>query len=194
MKFGITHSSLWEASTLYYRNMVDSNPVFSYLKDSAMLKSPIASSMLYENRQSIMIGSGGIGKTTALLAIWKNGIQTYNPKEAIPVYIPLYNYKNGTIPYIKGVLLEKLKFDESISTVNDAIHALSRLLDTPIESKTDTKPSILLLLDGLNEVSGQIRSLLVEIEELSKIMGVSILLTSRVNIAASSFIPIYLCL
>lgn len=183
---GITHSALWEVSAINCRNTMESNPAFSYLNENPISNENTLAAMK-ENQHNVIIGGGGMGKTTTLLTVWKEGIRSYNPKEPVPVYIPLYHYKSGTIPFIKGALLEKLKLDRATSTVNDALHALKHLLDTPIETQKGPRPSVLLLLDGLNEVNGPVRPLLLEIEELSKQKGVGIILTSRTNNVSASF-------
>jgi hypothetical protein len=124
-----------------------------------------------------VIASGGMGKTTALVLLWRKGISSYNPGFPVPVYIPLYSYKASSTPYIKGCLLERLRFDDKTTTVEDALRQLDCLLDTAIKGR----PSVLLLLDGLNEVTGDDRLLLLEINELMKKAGVQVILTSRVQ-------------
>lgn len=189
---GITHSALWEASKANFQNYVKKNKRYGYLFDNNDLL-PCNVKLYDESTCSLyeaisflskmdsphvqITASGGMGKTTALMLAWKNAISSYNPYSAVPIYIPLYNYKASSIPYIKGCLLERLKFDDKITTVEDALRELNCLMDTV----TLGKPSVMLLLDGLNEVSGDNRLLLLEINELMKKSGVQIILTSRVE-------------
>lgn len=189
---GITHSALWEASKANFHNYVQKNKQYGYLFDkNAFLPCNVklngdSSYSFYEAINFLskselphvqITAKGGMGKTTALMMFWKNGISSYNPDSAVPVYIPLYNYKASSIPYIKGCLLERLKFDDKTTTVEDALRSLDCLLDTTVSGK----PSVLLLLDGLNEVAGDNRLLLLEIDDLTKKSGVQIIITSRME-------------
>lgn len=185
---GITHSALWEASKANFQNYVQKNKQYGYLFDkSHILPCNVklngdSTSSFYEALKILskselphvqITAAGGMGKTTALMILWKNGISSYNPGAAVPVYIPLYNYRASSIPYIKCCLLERLKFDDKTTTVEDAMRSLDNLLDNG-----DGRPSVLLLLDGLNEAAND-RGLLLEISEIMKKTGVQIILTSR---------------
>lgn len=185
---GITHSALWEASKANFQNYVQKNKKYGYLFNKENILPcnvklngdstcsfyeaiKILSKSVFPHVQ--ITAAGGMGKTTALMMLWKNGISSYNPGSAVPVYIPLYNYKAASIPYIKGCLLERLKFDDKTTTVEDAMRSLDNLLDTG-----GGRSSVLFLLDGLNEAACD-KGLLLEISELMKKTGVQIILTSR---------------
>lgn len=188
---GITHSALWEASKAGFQNHVRINKRYGYLfQDSDFLpcrvslddKSYLFNEAIKFLSQSVcphveVTAAGGMGKTSALMRLWEDGISKYNPASCVPVYIPLYSYKTSSIPYIKGCLLERLKFDSRTVTIEDALRLMDSLLDIQFKGG----PSILLLLDGLNEVSGDDRLLLLEIDELMKKSGVQVILTSRVK-------------
>lgn len=187
---GITHSALWEASKANFQNHVRKNIQYDYLFDNSDLlpcnikQTEGGSCSIFEGIKHLSQGcqphvqvtaGGGMGKTTSLMLLWKNGITTYDPWATVPIYIPLYNYRAASIPYIRGCLLERLKFNEKITTVEDALRSLDILLDTAVRNR----PAVLLLLDGLNEVSVDNRLLLIEISELMKKPGVQIILSSR---------------
>lgn len=189
---GITHSALWEASKTNFQKHIRKNRQYEYLfNEDTLLPCNVkltegSSCSIFEGIKALSQGAsphvqitagGGMGKTTSLMLLWKNGITTYNPGAVVPIYIPLYNYRTASIPYIRGCLLERLRFDEKTTTVEDALRALDILLDTAAKDR----PSVLLLLDGLNEVSGDNKLLLVEINELMKKPGVQIILASRVE-------------
>lgn len=193
---GVTHSALWEASRTSYHDLVHKKEQYKYLLDENNLL-PCKMSLNDEKVQTFneaikalfshnswhgqIVANGGMGKTTAFLLLWMAGISSYNPNMPVPVYITLYNYKQGSMPYIKGCLLERLKFDKETATVEDALRALDKLLDTVIRNKKGNLPSVLLLLDGLNEVNGDDRMLLLEIDEMMKKAGVQVLFTSRIE-------------
>ncbi len=187
---GITHSALWEASNANFQKHIRKNRQYEYLfKEDALLPCNVkltedSSCSIFEGIKALSKGAsphvqitagGGMGKTTSLMLLWKDGIKAYDPGASVPLYIPLYNYREASIPYIRGCLLERLRFDEKTTTVEDALRALDILLDTAAKGR----PSVQLLLDGLNEVSGDKKLLLVEINELMKKPGVQIILASR---------------
>jgi Protein kinase domain. len=189
---GITHSSLWESSKVNFQNSIYKNKQYRYLfKDSDLLPCNVKlndneSCPFDEAIKHLSISksphvqikaTGGMGKTTALIQLWKRGISSYNPRSPVPVYIPLYNYKESSIPYIKGCLLERLKYDDKTTTIEDTLRLLNCLLDSAGKDKC----SILLLLDGLNEVNGNNRLLLLEIDDLMKKNGVQIILATRME-------------
>lgn len=184
---GITHAALWEASRSGFRTRIGEDARYKYISTEGELFScnvktengeivPIYEALHQTGNSHIeLTGSGGMGKTTALLMLWKEGTAAYSASRPVPVYVPLYRYKAGVIPFIKGCLLERLKFDESTAKVEDALRALDRLLDTPVCGE----PSVLLLLDGLNETTWDAQGLLSEVDELAAKKGVKIVLTSR---------------
>ena len=59
------------------------------------------------------------------------------------------------------------------------LHALHQLLNQPLKTKSGDIPALLLLLDGVNEIHGDITPLLQEINTLSAMAGVRILAASR---------------
>jgi hypothetical protein len=186
---GITHAALWEAGRARFHEQICGNKQYNYIfSDEELLPGKIrigcgdelpvtcALRRLPEAcPHARLTAGGGMGKTTALLRLWKDGAAAYHADKPVPVYIPLYRYKYGSIPFVKGYLLERLKFDSKTATVEDALHSLDGLLETRVRCG----PSVILLLDGLNEVTEDTRPLLAEIDELAKKKGVQIILTSR---------------
>ena len=76
----------------------------------------------------------------------------------------------------------RLRLKKEENTFDSAMHALHKLLEQPIKTKQGELPTVLLLLDGLNEVRGDIAPLVQEISKLSKMAGVRILAASRTDI------------
>lgn len=193
---GITHSALWEVSRKNFQNFAHTKKKYQFLYDKNKLlpckvslnngeaqkpKEVIKSLSQSNSRHGQIVADGGMGKTTAVLMLWKDSVSSYDVNLPVPIYITLYNYKSGASSFIKSCLLEKLKFNNETTTMEDAVRALDQLLDTEIKKGDSNLPSVLLLLDGLNEITGDSRLLLLEIYELMKKAGTQVLLTSRME-------------
>ena len=167
---GVTRPALWEASASQYKSMVAENPRFSYISGGA-IPSQIAAGDIYGN--TLLTGGGGMGKTTAMLRIWQSGVKRYNPGTRVPLYIKLNDYSAERS--IRVRCLNRLHFTAGTSTVADALKALDNIFNE--------KDSVLLLLDGYNEVAdSQREAMLSEIAELSEREGVRIIVSSRAGV------------
>lgn len=170
---GITRPALWEASASAFKAEIANNALFAHLNDSA-IPSPLTLKDI--TAHTMLTGSGGMGKTTALLRIWRDSAAVYSPLNPAVIYIRLSGYdKPGTI----GLrCLDRLRFTEKTATVADALHALDAVLD----EGTPDAPSMVFLLDGYNEAPPDMRPALnAEILELQKHSGAVIVLASRTD-------------
>lgn len=199
---GITHWALWESGRTNIRKIIRDNPALNYITqddkmypaegttetgEKAVLSAP---DFLYgsgDRRPALLLGSGGIGKTTALLRMAYNQKKEYSRRDPAIAYLSLFGWKNGGSSYIKDKILEKLRFKPETDSMETARHELLRLLSEPVQGGNEERPVLLLLLDGLNEAAGDITPLLDEIRELSALRGVRIAVTSRSEIAGVSF-------
>ena len=192
---GITHWALWESGRANIRRIVRDNPAFSYLRDTDALyplrclrtggksedfSSAFRTISMPEGNHVLLLGSGGIGKTTALLSTAFHHGATYSPTEPAFFYIPLYGWKEGGAHFLKNRILESMLFRPETASMEMARHELLQLLSTPAHTKWGERPRLLLMLDGLNEVGGDQGPLLEEIRELSGLPGVRVCVTSRV--------------
>lgn len=134
----------------------------------------------------LLLGGGGTGKTTALLRVACSQENRYRASSAIMYYISLYDYRDSNPNYICDTLLKSLKFKKNTDSWESARQELLQLLD-----KTSEKN--LLLLDGLNEASGNIEPLIEEINRLSSLACVRIILTSRSDPNVPSFKKLSVC-
>ncbi len=119
-----------------------------------------------KNSGIILLGNEGMGKTITMLRIWQDIIQ--KEKDAIiPIYIPLsaYNQRESKEQqkFISNYIVKNYALAENISDDDPTV-----LLETWIKTKKTgvPKPKILLLLDGLNEISSDITSLLTALNDL----------------------------
>ena len=135
----------------------------------------------------LLLGGGGTGKTTTLLRIACGQDRRYTPASAAVYYISLYGYRDKEQNYICDRLLESLKFKPHTDSMESARRELIQLLDRPAGGRT------LLLLDGLNEASGDTGPLLEEIARFSGLAGVQIILTSRTDPGLAGYRKLTLC-
>lgn len=68
--------------------------------------------------------------------------------------------------------MESLKFKPGTQNIEMARHELLQLLANPMQTRLGERPKLVILLDGLNESSGETKGLLQEISELSQMQGV----------------------
>lgn len=143
----------------------------------------------FENfSNSVLVGAGGMGKTTLALRIWKkllDGWKTDYDTAPLPLYIPLYTYNarcqsdadnarcQSDADYIKHEIYKRYFCSQAETSENADDYALQ------IYSFLKNKPC-LLILDGINESSHAI-SLSREIHELADISSVRVLILSRTD-------------
>ena len=96
-----------------------------------------------EHRNIVITGDGGIGKTVTLFSI---SLDSYKDIDIPALYIPMYE-----LVALNGNLLE---IDEYIEK---KYKKYSGKIDDLATESWDTQPSLLLLLDGLNEVPFSLR-------------------------------------
>lgn len=189
---GVTHWALWENGKRSVEELIKINPSLRYLKDENKLY-PIRLEQEYsislerylnnllspEGKSGIILAQGGMGKTTLLLHTAILQGKRYSAATPAIFYISLNGWDKADTRYIRSQILMRLRFKKEENTFDSAMHALQKLLEQPITTKQGNVPVVLLLLDGLNEVRGDIAPLVREINELSKLAGVRILAASR---------------
>ena len=189
---GVTHWSLWENGKRSVEELIKINPSLRYLKDEKKLY-PIRLEQEYsmsleryldkilspEGKSGMILAQGGMGKTTLLLHTAMLQGKRYSAATPAVFYISLNGWEKADTKYIRSQILMRLRFKKEENTFDSAMHALHKLLEQPMKTKQGNVPTVLLLLDGLNEVRGDIAPLVQEINELGKMAGVRILATSR---------------
>lgn len=182
---GISHSALWESSFAAYKRKKEVGE--RYLTQPARMKEgdreiSLSQDDLYGRLEAggcfLLLGPGGMGKTRFLTELWKKRISSYHGRKPVMVYLSLKEYQEtgGEAYFIRATLLRGLQFCAEAPGYEDALHELEALFDQKLEGD---KVSLVLLLDGLNEAGEKQEKLLVEIEELGRRKGVSIVVTDR---------------
>ncbi len=179
---GITRSALWEVS--HAALMARKQDTTRYLPQAVTLKSgeTVSQSGLYDCLAGggcyLLTGPGGMGKTRALVELWKKSGTHWQPGKPLVLYFSLKDYQQmaGEGQFLRRSLLKGLRFSEKDSGYADAMHVLEGLLNPQQEKK---EGGIILLLDGLNEAGRRQERLLLEIEALGRKPGIGILVTDR---------------
>lgn len=124
-----------------------------------------------------------MGKSTLLLraAIMQN--TRYSPGLPAALYLNLNGLDKNRSDSIKTAILLRLRFSREADNLDDAKRNLLALLNRPLQTRRGPVPTVLLLLDGLNEVGDEAQGLIREIGELAAMEGV------RINAAARSPMP-----
>lgn len=199
---GITHWALWEAGRKQAEKMIRDNPSLSFIKDSeslfpSMIKDgeKVYPSDEYIRKSSdnlMLLSGGGTGKTTAFLRLAFTGNARYSSDQTAVMYLPLYGCQSGDRNYVIDSILESLHFRTETHSFEEARKVLDEILERPIETRNETRPILLLLLDGLNEISGDIKTLTDEINRLSSMQGVRIIVSGRTRETALPFRNIHM--
>lgn len=189
---GVTHWALWENGRRSVEELIRQNPSFRYLRAEEKLYpirldhhggvsfSGYLEEILSEKgRSGLVIAEGGMGKTTLLLRAALQQGKKYSPTAPAVFYISLGGWNGTDRYYIRNQILLRLRFKQGENFHDSALHALHQLLKQPLKTKSGSTPAALLLLDGLNEVHGELGPLVQEISDLAAMAGVRILAASR---------------
>jgi hypothetical protein len=133
-----------------------------------------------ECRHALLKGEGGMGKTVSFIRLWEQYTVggDYNPLLPVPVFIPLNEYNETNESDRKGFiqrLIRRFYLDDKTQDLD-----LLNVFREPVKGEQRGVPSVLLLLDGLNEVTVERTGLLVELQEIIEHwQGVQMLVSSR---------------
>lgn len=124
---------------------------------------------------ALLVGPGGMGKTVSLVRMWEQMLDAKGADAPVPVFIQLNEFNNQ---------VEKNFIRNYIKTHFGDLD-IDELLQYAHKTEAGkTKPHIVLLLDGYNEVTAQSNELLLEINQLripENYPGVQVVLSSRVD-------------
>jgi len=192
---GVSHAALWEAGRRSVKRLVRNNPSLSYLEREAELYplravwresggsvnlDILAQGVFQRQDKPVLLeGAGGIGKSTALLRTILSAPEVYSASRPAMIYLTLHEWREADGHFIFDQILRELRFDAETRTMEDARHALLEALSKPLVHRGEERPALLLLLDGLNEASGDTAGLIREIASLSHLPGLSMVIASR---------------
>jgi len=131
---------------------------------------------------AVVIGEGGMGKTTSFLTLWKNLLFS-NEEMPIPVYIALQNYNQERPERRRDFIWHKIIRD--YRPIEDDIQQLEKLFN----HNEKNMPSFVLLLDGFNEVNTVDKALVDNLMDFNELDGVQILISSRYDVTKQLSLP-----
>ena len=137
-----------------------------------------------DNWHITILGDGGMGKTTSLLKLWKELLTKNN--NIIPVFLSLERYnqisKEKRREFIwYRIFQEYVNYEPSI----DEIRKLKNQFKSRIIRNEKVYPSLVLLLDGFNEVTVNTNELLLCLEDIIRdFKGIQLIITSRYDMSS----------
>lgn len=191
---GVTHAALWEAGRKGVQRLIRKNPSLSYVEceqglyplrvrkesgDSMTAQAWMDAVCSDSGTSALLVGEGGMGKSTALLRSALSGTSRYTPTKPAVVYLPLMGVKQAERHFVLDHILMELRFDARTRTMEDARHALIALLNPEAWPGRPVPVRLLLLLDGLNEATGDTSALLEEIRRLSGYSALRMVIATR---------------
>lgn len=199
---GVTHWALWEAGKRSVEKAIRENPSYAYIqREAALYPSNVKTAQgdilsmtefmahMTEGKKghSLLIAPGGMGKTTAMLRFVLEQSGKYTPASCAVLYLSLYDHPAGRPFYLHDRILNMLRFSKETRSMEDARHALDALMEKPLPVREGERPGILLLLDGFNEMGGDLQAVQEELAALSAHPGLRILISSRKEEASLPF-------
>ncbi|MGM9590733.1 MAG: hypothetical protein ACI3V0_11280 [Faecousia sp.] len=190
---GVTHAALWEAGRRGVQRLIRQNPSLCYVEQESRLyplriqetggasmsaRAWIDAACSDSGASAFLVGDGGMGKSTALLRSALSGTSRYTSAKPAIIYLPLMGVKRGEPSFILDHILMELRFDARTQTMEDARHALIALLN-PGPEHSSRPVQLLLLMDGLNEATGDTSALLTEICRLSSYSALRMVIATR---------------
>lgn len=198
---GVTHWALFEAARKAVDGFVRSNPTFAFLsrkealyplhcrneQTGTVMNLPDFWQSCAAGEPVLLRASSGQGKTTALLHAALQLNARYSPKKTVAVFLSAYGCRPEEKWFVHDSILRMLKFRKETRSYAAARHELDQLLARPLAG--EGQPVLTLLLDGLNEMACDASLLIQELNELSRMPGVSIVLSSRSDVPGMNARP-----
>lgn len=150
----------------------------------------------------ILTGEGGMGKTVSMLHVWGTFFENENKDKSkkkrkqekiqtVPVYIQLNEYnayckENNGRSFISDKINDRYIFDDSEDEKRMEKSETYRFLNK--RTKKDQKePSVILMLDGFNEVTAEDKTLLIdEIKEIiNEYRNIQLIISSRYDMRSN---------
>ncbi|SDF90259.1 WD40 repeat [Dyadobacter soli] len=146
--------------------------------DAQVASLQLAVEALWQNKksQALLVGDGGMGKTVSLLLLWRDLL--FDENGPVPIFIPLNEYNSSSEAerndfVVRYIYKNLLNIPEP---PDETVNALWQLFET----SRDGKPSLILLLDGLNEVTVPKGRLMATLNDLAaRADGTQMVISSR---------------
>ena len=190
---GITKSTVWESSASYFNKIsAERQSQKLAILDEQAFSARIDLNDLSHKKLLLIHGNTGIGKTTALIHIWRDYVSEYDETSPIAVYIPLREYACPDFIRERCLGRTSLNVFDVVSGQQSRQNTVTRF-NSILNTGKDGHTSIILLLDGLNETPSDWRSRAIsEIYHFSRDERVSIVVTDRAETRLNGFDSILL--
>ncbi len=133
-----------------------------------------------EVKHAVIVGEGGMGKTVSLIQWWENLLDSGEKLKPlpVPVFIALNEFNQVSEAKREGFILETIRTNYGLGKITPG--QIESLMKTPLRQGEGFIPSMVLLLDGFNEITAEKRQLLFELNRLAEqYPGVQVIITSR---------------
>jgi hypothetical protein len=136
-----------------------------------------------ECKHTVIVGAVGMGKTVSLIHWWEKYLENREETKPVPVFIELNEFNQIKEVKRDGFILSMIYEhygNTSTITREDIWEAMKR----PMQ-QGEYIPSMVLLLDGFNEMTVEKRELLLELNRIvEQCPGVQVIITSRYDMRA----------
>jgi hypothetical protein len=141
-----------------------------------------------EVKHAVVVGDGGMGKTVSLIHWWEKLLEPTAQRQdkPLPVFIALNEFNHASEEIRSEFILETIRRHYGQDKVRkDQIEAIMK---TPLKEGDEFMPSMVLLLDGFNEISVDNIKLLRKLRELAEqCPGIQVVITSRYDMRGGNF-------
>jgi WD40 repeat protein len=133
-----------------------------------------------------LIGEGGMGKTTSLLKLWESFLSG-DERASVPIFLSLEKYNHLIDDEQRKKFIWHRISLEYLNRIpsSEEIRDIKNQFTQKIKVNGKEYPSIILLLDGFNEVTADNRELLLSLKEIKEFKGVQIIISSRYDMRQS---------
>jgi WD40 repeat protein len=132
----------------------------------------------YQVKHAVIVGAGGMGKTVSLLHWWENLLDPEDTVKPIPVFIALNELNQVQEGRREDFIVSRIWKNYARRSL--AREQVEKAMITPLVEGEKFVPSMVLLLDGFNEITVEKNELLVELNDLTEqCPGLQVVITSR---------------
>ncbi len=130
-----------------------------------------------EKPHAILFAEGGMGKTVSLLSLWEGSLEN-DPDGPIPLFVPLHEFNTASEADKADFIFRYIA--KNYLNAYDLRPELLKEIENIFAHQKSGRPSVILLLDGFNEVTVSKEPLLLSLNRISEeARGVQIVVSSR---------------
>lgn len=159
-----------DSSEYLFPPLISDNNVYMSCVENDTVISPLELAIKNIDKNLIIVGNGGVGKSFSLYLLWKKSLIYKNKKI---IYIPLNEYNKWKQKEFLPVKICKVYFENNREKYD-------KFFNNEI---TDSNKEIVIVLDGFNEIIRNEKEIILnEIKEFAQNRNVKVIITSRYDI------------